>query len=162
MQQAQESDGDQAGVVEVFALHAVQQSGDWSRCAFAAVAQPALDLIEAVVAHLGSGVGCHLTEGRPIEAVGAAKGLEQGLPLRLGLVTVGEAVKHLGQTNGKEAIGLEPLLMAQQVQFHQEFVHQAAIERRDDVGERLVKGPLAIGNGQARTHAQTSIKFRRP
>ena len=148
--------------MEVVALDAVEQAGNRCGGTLAAVAQPAFDLIEAVVTHLGGCVGRHLAEGGTVKPIGAAEGQEELFALVLRLVAAGEAVEHLGQTNGEQLIGMEALLVAQQVQLHQQLIHQAAVERRDDMGKGLVKRPLAIGNGEARTHAETSIKITRP
>ena len=72
--------------------------------------------------------------------------------LLFGAVALGEAVEHLGEAHGEQAIGLEALLVAEQVQLHQQLIHQAPVDRRDHIGESAVEGTLAIRNSEAHAH----------
>ena len=161
LQQAQQADGHQAGIVEVRSHDPLQQAGNRCRGTLAAVGEPALHLIEAVMPHAAARLLSLCAQGRAFEAVGGAQGVEQWFTLLLGAVALGEAVEHLGEPHGEQAVGLETLLVAEQMQLHQQFIHQAPVERRDHVGESGVKGPLAVGNGEAGAHAQ-GIKVGRP
>ena len=147
--------------MEVRALHAGQQTGDRGRGTVAPIGKPALHLLEAVVPHVRHGARSHLAQWSGVKAVGAAEGGEQGFALLVGPIALGEAVEYLGEPHGEQAIGLEALLVAQQVQLHQQFVHQAAVEGGDHMGKRRMKGPLAVGNGLAGAHAQ-GFKVARP
>ena len=95
------------------------------------------------------------------KAGGAAEGFKQGLALFLGPVALRKALKHLDQPNGEEAFGAKPLLMAQQMQFHQQLIDHAAIERRDHEGEGAMEGALAVSDGEAGAHSVQAMVRRR-
>jgi len=154
LQHAEQANGHQAGVVEVAALHLAQKLGDRARGTLAPVGQPAAHLFQAVVAHgFDRLVGLAAQVAR-IEAVGAAEGLEQGFLLLVRAVPAREAVEHLGESHGEQAIGAEALLVAEQVQLHQQLIHQPAVERRNHMGKGLVEGALAVGDGETGAHAE--------
>jgi hypothetical protein len=44
-------------------------------------------------------------------------------------------------------------LVAQQMQFHQQLVHQAAVKGSDHMGKSAMKGAFAVGNGEGFAHA---------
>ena len=69
-------------------------------------------------------------------------------------IATGKGVEDLAQANGEECVGLELLLVAQQMQFHQQLVSRPPVERRNDIRESVVKSPLAVGNGQMLTQVR--------
>jgi len=74
LQQAEQPDGHQAGVVEVVALDAVQQAGDRCGGTLAAVAQPAFDLIEATARGQLAGAQVNWADDHALSIVMATKG----------------------------------------------------------------------------------------
>ena len=154
LEQAQQPHGHQARVVEIRALHALEQSRNGGRGPGPLIGQPTLHLLEVVAAHLGHRLGGTAAQLACVKPRGAAEGREQGLALLIRLVALGKAVEHLGQPHRKQSVGLKALLMAEQVQFHQQFIHQPPVQRGDHVREGGVKGPLAVGNGEADAHAE--------
>ena len=111
---------------------------------------------------LNSSLTCvsQLTKLGSIETVAAAQGTEEGLEVSLGLVAPCEGIEDLLQANGKEGIDLEVLLMAEEMEFNQQLIGGAPIERGDHIGERLVKRPLAVGDGQMFTQVSAPNKER--
>ena len=99
-----------------------------------------------------------LAKLRCIKAAAAAKSAEQGVEVLFGFVAPSESVEHLVQTDGKHGIDLEMLLMTEQVQLNQKLIGGAPIKRGDHIGKRLVKRPLAIGDGQMLTQVSAPNK----
>ena len=62
-------------------------------------------------------------------------------------ISLGEAVEDSGQANSEQIPGLKRGLVAEQMEFHQQFISNPAMEWGDDVGEGLMKGALAVCNG---------------
>ena len=62
-------------------------------------------------------------------------------------VPLGEALKHFVEPDREQVVGLKTSLVTEQVQLHEEFVSNPAVQRSDDVGKGLMKGALAVRNG---------------
>ena len=62
-------------------------------------------------------------------------------------IALGEGVKHAAKPDAEEFVGFESTLMAQQMQLYQQLVSKAAVKRRNDVGEGLMKRSFAVGDG---------------
>jgi hypothetical protein len=89
--------------------------------------------------------------------------LKQRLPLGFWAVATAEAVEHLHHPDGKQGVGVETPLVAQKMELHQQLIHQAAVQRRDHMGEGAMKGAFAVGNGEGFAHAGMGSRLaRRP
>ena len=64
-----------------------------------------------------------------------------------GAVALGEALKHGVEPDGEQVVGLKTSLVTEQMQLHEEFVSNPAVQRCNDVGKGLMKGALAVRNG---------------
>jgi len=82
-----------------------------------------------------------------IEAVAAAQCCQQGVCLLIRPVALGERVKHSAKANAEQPCCFKAALVTQQMQFNQQFVGQSSIQRRDDMGKCLMKGPFAVRDG---------------
>ena len=72
-------------------------------------------------------------------------------------IPLGETSEYRHESHREEMAGFEGVLMAQQVQFNQEFIHDPAVQGRNDVGESLVKGALAVCNRLCASQRACSI-----
>ena len=109
--------------------------------------QPTLQAFEILAFGLFNQRSVDLAQLCCVEAIAAAEGTEQCVCLRFWPIALGEGVKHAAQPDAEEFVGFESTLMAQQMQLHQQLVSKAAVQRRNDVGEGLMKRSFAVGDG---------------
>lgn len=82
-----------------------------------------------------------------VKTVAAAQRRQQGCGVLHRAVALGEALKHGGEANGEQVVGLERSLVTQQVQLHQEFISNPPVQRCNDMRKGLMKGALAVRDG---------------
>jgi hypothetical protein len=87
-----------------------------------------------------------LAQAGCIEAIGRAQGGQQRPAMLRWAIPLGKGIKHLDETNGKQSVGLEALLMAEQMKLHQQLVDKPAVQWGDHIGKRAVKGTFAVSN----------------
>jgi hypothetical protein len=152
-QQAEQAHGHQPGVVEIITANAMQRSRERIGCTLTLVFHPAPHRFDTVMAHGLDGRFGLAPQVGGVVATGAAEGLKQRFALGLWAVPAAEAVEHLNHPDGEQGIGLETPLVAQQMEFHQQLVHQATVERSDHMWESAMKGAFAVGNSASFAHA---------
>ena len=72
---------------------------------------------------------------------------------------MGETSEHRYEAYREQLAGFERVLMTQKVQFNQEFIRDPAMQGRNDVGEGLMKGALAVCNRLCASQRACSIGF---
>jgi hypothetical protein len=139
--------------MEIITSDSMQRRRERFRSAFALLFNPTPNGLDTVVSHgLDGRFGLAAKVGGVV-ATSAAQGLKQGLPLGLGAIATAKGVVELYHPDGKQGVGLETTLVAQKMEFHQQLVDQAAVERSDHMGEGAMKGAFAVGNGEGFAHA---------
>ncbi len=72
-------------------------------------------------------------------------------------IPLGETSEHRYEAYREQVAGVEGVLMTQKVQFNQEFIRDPAMQGRNDVGEGLMKGALAVCNRLCASQRACSI-----
>ena len=86
-------------------------------------------------------------KGVGVVPVAAAEGVKKAGDVLFRAISRGERVENRAQAHSEKWGGLKAALMAQKVQLHKQFIGQSPVERCDDMGEGLVKRPLAVCDG---------------
>ena len=95
------------------------------------------------------GFGASLRESPDLVAIkpiAAAESGEHRLKLILRPIPLREGLVDLAEPYSEQCIDSEVRLMTQQMEFHQQLICRASIQRRDDVRESCVKSFLAVSD----------------
>ena len=82
-----------------------------------------------------------------IEAIAAAERFEEGPGVVLRPVSLGECFENSVETYGEQDVRFELLLVAEQMELHQQLIAHPSIERGDDVRKLLMKCAFAVSDG---------------
>ena len=96
-----------------------------------------------------NGFAASLCEGSDlvsVKSVAAAEGGEHRFQLLLRAIPLREGLVDLAEPYSEQCIDSEVRLMTQQMEFHQQLICRASIQRRDDVRESCVKSFLAVSD----------------
>ncbi len=109
------------------------------------------------------GFGASLRESPDLVAIkpiAAAESGEHRLKLILRPIPLREGLVDLAEPYSEQCIDSEVRLMTQQMEFHQQLICRASIQRRDDVRESCVKGFLAVSDRLGPSQALVRLSSR--
>jgi hypothetical protein len=82
-----------------------------------------------------------------VEAVAAAEGVEERNGVALWAISLGERLENSVQAHSEQSVGFELLLVAEQMELHQQLIAHPSVERGDDVRKLLMKCAFAVSDG---------------
>ncbi len=95
-----------------------------------------------------------------IKPIATAESGKQRIELFLWPISLREGLEDLTQPHSEQRIDPEMGLMTQQVEFHEQFIGCASIQRRNDVRESGVKGFLAVSDRLGASQAFLWLSLR--